>query len=86
MLFILDRQKLIFQRLLPILEEDQRLKCLLFNGCVILFGLVVVHIEVVVEYFTDFDQEDLLAPDPEGVLKCRKSPIAHHSIQRIVHS
>lgn len=86
MLFILDRQKLIFERLLPILEEDQRLERLLFDGYVILLGLVVVHIEVAVEGFTDFDQEDLLAPDPEGVLKCRKSLIAHNSIQRFVHS
>jgi len=85
-LLILDRQKLIFERLLPILEEDQRLERLLFNGGVILLGLVVVHIEVAVECFTDFDQEDLLAPDPEGLPKCRKSLIAHSSVQRFVHS
>ena len=55
MLLILDRQKLIFERLLPILEEDQRLQRLLFHGGVILLGLVVIHIEVAVECFTDFD-------------------------------
>jgi hypothetical protein len=85
-LLILDRQKLILERLLPIPEEDQRLERLLFDRCVILLGLVVVHIEVAVKCFTDFDQEDLLAPDPEGVLKCRKSLIAHNSIHRFVHS
>ena len=86
MLFILKRQELILERLLSILEEDQRLERLLLHGREVLLSLVVVHVEVAVECFTDFDQEDLLTPHPEGLLEYRNCLIVHNSVESFVQS